>query len=318
MALITQRTNIGESFTGKPKRVSWERLWTFSGGPFKLEGWPARNIHTDLEYANASGLPNKVAASATQFQGYVVQLMIDLFGVEWLSNGTLDVKFIAIVHAGDTLVTKTVVQSKEEQDGATKFTMDVYCENQRGEKVLVGLATGIIGKVAPRGLEEYNNRLAELGALCTQLSPEGSPQLEPLEYVVTPELNQQFLYAEEDFHLCYIEETESGPPIVHPALILNWSNGTRSPSYRAPTLQSGQQSGQSIRAGFHARDEAFFYNPARVGGKLKVIWTNVGSYEKRGRPYSTGETLVVNEDGLEIIRRLHYDTTASQEYKVKG
>ena len=318
MALITRDTSEGESFTGKPKSVNWERLWTFSGGPFKLEGWPARNIHTDLVYANASGLPNKVAASATQFEGYIVQLMIDLFGVEWLLSGSLDVKFISIVHAGDIIATNAMVQSKETQADATKFTMDVYCENQRGEKVLVGLATGFVGTVIPSGLDEYNERLVELKTLCTRLSPAGGTQLAPLEYTVTSELNQQFLYAEEDFHHRYIEETESGPPIVHPALILNWSNGTRSTSYRAPTLQSGQQSGQSIQAGLHSRDEAFFYNPARVGKKLKVTWTTVGSYEKRGRPYNTQEILIVDEDGLEIMRRLSYNTTASQEYRVRG
>ena len=308
----------GESFTGKPKRVSWERLWTFSGGPFKQEGWPARNIHTDLEYANASGLPNKVAASATQFEGYVVQLMINLFGVEWLSTGSIDVKFISIVHAGDIIATNATVQSKETQNGSTKFTLDVSCENQRDEKVLVGSATGFVGIISPPGLEDYNLRLATLRSICTQLAPPGSQQLAPLEYTVSPELNQQFLYGEEDFHPRYIEDTESGPPIVHPALILNWSNATRSPSYRAPTLQSSQQTGRSIQAGLHSRDEAFFYSPALVGKKLKVTWTAVGSYEKRGRPYNTQEILVIDEDGREILRRLSYNTTASQEYRVRG
>ena len=314
MTVITKDTREGEVFTGKPKKVSWERLWAFSGGPFKAEGWPAKNIHTDLEFATACGMPSKVAASATQFQGYAVQLMVDLFGVEWLSHGTMDVKFINIVDAGDILTTRATIRSKETRDNATKFTMDVDCENQRGEKVLVGLATGSIGKVATIGLEEYGKRLADLKALCTQLATPDSPQLEPLEYLVTTELNQQFLYGEEDFHPRYIEETESGPPIVHPALILNWSNGTRSPSYRAPSLQSGQP----MWAGFHTRDETFFYNPARVGKKLRVTWTAVGSYEKRGRPYSVSETLVVDEDGLEIIRRLNYSTRASQEYTFRG
>lgn len=322
MAIITEDTNKGESFTGKPKRVSWERLWTFSGGPFKQEGWPAKNIHTNLEYGNASGLPNKVAASATQFQGYVVQLMLDLFGVEWLSNGTLDVRFIAIVHAGDTLVTKAMVQSKETQGSTTKFTLDVYCQNQRDEKVLVGLATGFVGTVIPQGLDQYNQRLVELRAICTQLSPAGNQQLTPLEYTITPELNQQFLYAEEDFHPRYIGETENDSPIAHPALVLNWSNATRSPAYRAPSPQSEQQSGQqsvqSMQAGLHSRDETFFYNPARVGKKLKVTWTSVGSYTKRERPYSTQEILIVDEDEQEIMRRLSYNTTASQTYRVRG
>ena len=303
--IIKDTTKERESFVGKPKKISWERLWAFSGGPFRLEGWPSKNIHTDLPFARDCGLPS-VAASATQYMGYMAQLMIDLFGVEWFWHGTMDVKFIDIVDAGDLLVSKAVVKSKEAAGGATKFTMDVWCENQRGAKVLVGFTTGIIGGKTSWRVEDYNNRVAELRAgSTTQQAVPGRTELEPLEYVVTPELNQQYLYSEEDFHLRYIEETESGPPIVHPALIFNMSNSTRSPSYQVP---SGQ-------AGFHSRDETFFCNPARVGKRIKVTWKLVGSYEKRGRPYSVNEILITNEDGLEIMRRLSHGTIASQEYR---
>jgi hypothetical protein len=321
MAIITNDTTTGEVFTGKPKRVSWERLWTFSGGPFAkvmdpktksiVGGWPASNLHTDLDFARSCGLPDKVAASATQFQGYVAQLMVELFGTEWLSHGVMDVKFIAIVDAGDTLVCNAVVQSKSVEGDTTRFTLDVNCENQRGEKVLVGWATGCTGTVAPQGLHEYDKHRAELMADSTiQHDTEGRLQLEPLEYLVTPELNQQFCYGQEDFHPRYIQETEARPPITHPALLLNWSNGTRSPSYQGAGPGGG-------RAGLHARDITFFLNPATVGKKLKVTWIGIGSYEKRGRPYSVGDTLIVDEDGLDIIRRLHFDTTASTEYSVK-
>jgi hypothetical protein len=308
MATITEKTKIDDEFVSKPKNVSWQRLWAFSGGPFRLEGWPSKNIHTDLEFAKNCGLPDKVSASATQYQGYIVQLMIDLFGVAWLHHGVMDVRFIAIVDAGDTLVSKATITSKEEQESSTKFTMDVSCENQRGQKVLVGIATGAVGSVISQNLDEYNQRLAELKTdSMVQQIPEGAPQPEPLEYLLTPELNQQFCYGEEDFHPRYIEETKLGPPIAHPALLLNWSNGTRSPSY---SIASG-------RAGLHARDHTFFYNPARVGKKIRVTWKGIGTYERRGRPYSVSETLIMDEDGLEIIRRLNYSTTASQEYQVK-
>ena len=313
MAIVTKDTKKGEVFTGKPKKVNWERIWTFSGGPFNAEGWPRKNIHTDLEFATACGLPSKVATSATQFQGYVVQLMIDLFGMEWLSYGTMDVKFIRIVNAGDTLLARAELQSKEIEDDVTTFTLNVDCENQRGEKVLVGLATGCTGWTGTFRSEEYNKRLANLRTLCEKLSIAETPQLEPFDYLVIPELNQQFLYAEEDFNSRYIEESETGPPIVHPALILSWSNDTRSPSYTTPSLESTQPMWATI----HTRDETFFYNPARVGKKLKVTWTAVGSYEKRGRHYSTSEILVVDEDGMEIIRRLYYTTRVSQDHKFK-
>lgn len=300
MAIVTVDTRDGEAFAGRPKKVSWERLWAFSGGPFSNSGWPKKNIHTDPEFARNCGLPH-IATSATQYQGYVVELLIDLFGLEWLWHGTMDVKFTNIVDAGDTLVSTVIIKSKEALDSGARFTMDVSCENQNGNKVLVGSTTGVAGTVnLPRNQPDTaayeNKRESEIVE---------SPNLEPLEFTVTPELNQQYLYAVEDFRSCYIEETELGPPIAHPALLLNMSNGTRSPSYSQPPG----------RAGFHARDETFFYNTARLGKKFRVTWNPIGSYEKRGRPYTVNDTLIVDEDGLEILRRLNHSTVASQEHK---
>ncbi|UCD08081.1 MAG: MaoC family dehydratase [Dehalococcoidales bacterium] len=313
MAVITQDTKEGESFSGKSKKVSWERIWAFSGGPFTFEGWPKKNIHTDIDYARACGLPdNKVAASATQFQGYLVQLMIDLFGIEWLSRGTMDVKFIRIVNAGDIITASAAVISKEKNEHSTLFTMNVDCENQDGEKVLVGTATGGVGEYVSDILQTYNERLIEIKDNCTRLAQPGDVSPEPLEYVVTPELNHQFLYAEEDFSSYYLEEINGGDAIVHPALILNWSNDTRSPSFKAASMQSGED----MWAPIHTRDETFFINPVRVGKRLKVTWDPIGSYEKRRRLYSVIDILVTDEDGLEIIRRLYYTILVSPIHKL--
>ncbi|MDP2917115.1 MAG: MaoC family dehydratase [Dehalococcoidia bacterium] len=296
MAQITRTTKEGEVFSGKPKRVSWERLWAFSGGPFRLEGWPTKNIHTDLPFAQKSGLPY-VAASATQYHGYAVELLIDVFGTAWLSHGWMDVKFINLVNANDTLVAKASVLARQEQGGATKFTLDISCENQKGEKALVGQATGVIGQFRTPGPEGYQKRVAELKADPAIQKAVDRPGMSSLEYMVTPELNQQYLYAGEDYNRCYVEETEFGPPVTHPGLILNWSNVTRSPSY--------VRGGVGREGSLHTQDECFWYNPARLGKKLIVTWPgSVGTYERRGRFYYINEALVVDEDGREIVRRL--------------
>ena len=303
MAIITNDTKEGEVFTGKPKTFSWERLWAFSGSRFRLEGWPSKNVHTDLDFAKGAGLPS-IGASAAQYQCHLVELMIDLFGVEWLSHGWMDMKFIALVDHGDVLVSKAVVQSKAVEDDATKFTMDVYSENQRGEKVQVGLTTGFIGKVTSRGVEDYNRRLAELEADPTiNHDVPVRRKTEPFEFIVNPELNQQYCYGEEDFHPRYIEETEIGPPIAHPGLLLNYSNQPRDAAARP--AQAGV-------AGLNTHDEAFWINPVRVGKKVIVNFKGtMGTYERRGLTYTINEMLLVDEDGLDILRRLHRDAVAS-------
>jgi acyl dehydratase len=76
--------------------------------------------------------------------GYLIELMVDLFGESWLSHGKMDLKFIAIVDVGDSLTAKAVVTSKELEGSGTRFALEMWCENQRGDKVAVGTAMGRI------------------------------------------------------------------------------------------------------------------------------------------------------------------------------
>jgi len=230
----------------------------------------------------------------------------------------MDVKFPNLVDAGDVLTARATVTAREAVRGArvtvstreavmgaAKFRLDVSCDNQRAEKVLIGWATGFTGKVSPSGPEEYRARIAELMADSTIQRRQGERELKPLEYVVRPELNQQYCYAQEDFKPWYVEETEFGPPIAHPGLILNWSNATRSPAF--------VRGGPGREGGVHTHDEAFWYSPARVGEKVRVTWPTgfLGVYQRRGRTYTVSEILVVGEDGREIVRRLSRSTLAA-------
>ena len=128
-------------------------------------------------------------------------------------------------------------------------------------------------------------------------------EFEPLEFLVTPELNQQYLYAAEDFHPRYIEKSEAGPPLVHPGLLLNMSNNTRSPSFHLPPGW----------AEIHAAESTEFLNPAKVGKRIRVTWKVIEAYEKRGRPWHVVDILVVDEDEAEIMRRKMVNTYASKE-----
>jgi len=123
-------------------------------------------------------------------------------------------------------------------------------------------------------------------------------EFEPYEFRVTPEFNQQYLEAEEEHHPRYLQETGAGPAIVHPGLFINHSNVTRSPSFYLPPGM----------AAVHAKEEVEYLNPGRVGKTFRVQWKVVDIYEKRGRFYQVKDTLIVDEDGVEILRRRITDT----------
>lgn len=126
-------------------------------------------------------------------------------------------------------------------------------------------------------------------------------EFEPLEFLVTPEMNQQYLYAEEDFHSRYIEASSEGQPLVHPGILYNMSNNTRSPSFNLPPGWSE----------VHAAEETEFINPARVGKKIRVTWKVIEAFEKRGKPWHMLDVLIVDEDGVQIMKRQMTNTFAS-------
>ena len=141
MQPFTQDTAVGYEVAGAPKKMTSYRTWLFSGGWPRFDGWPAKNVHTDLASAQQSGLPTR-AASGAMMQGYLYELMIDLFGERWLERGQLSLKFIRIVDVGDTITARARVSARRPEAGATRIDLEVWCENQRGEHVVVGSGTG--------------------------------------------------------------------------------------------------------------------------------------------------------------------------------
>lgn len=143
MTIITKETQEGYEVSGNLKTVTEERVYAFSGGFSQDPGYPKKNIHTDLEVAKSCGLPSR-AASGAMFEGYLTELMIYLFGENWLTGGKMSLTFIAIVDPGDRLLPKAIVRSRHVEGSGVRCVMDVWCENQHGNKVVVGTATGLL------------------------------------------------------------------------------------------------------------------------------------------------------------------------------
>ncbi len=141
MQLFTHDTPVGHTVTGRKKKVTSYRTWLFSGGWPRFDGWPAKNVHTDLAAAQQSGLPAR-AASGAMCLGYLTELLVDVFGEAWLTYGELTSKFIGIIDAGDDIVSKARVTDVAETESGVHVSLDVWCENQDGTPVVVGTATG--------------------------------------------------------------------------------------------------------------------------------------------------------------------------------
>jgi len=93
-------------------------------------------IHTDVETARSAGLDDVIAHGMLSM-GFLGQLLTELAGVENVRR--VQVRFSAMVHLGDVLTCKGVVkQITSLPDDRTLVLLDVWAENQKGEKVTTG------------------------------------------------------------------------------------------------------------------------------------------------------------------------------------
>jgi len=106
-----------------------------------------KNIHTDDEVARAAGLPAAIAAGV-QFMSYIMEMLCREYGFDSVPGTVLDVRIRAPVFAGDAVTARGRVAGAEAQDGRHRVSLDVWCENQRGEQVIAGTATvsAVVGR----------------------------------------------------------------------------------------------------------------------------------------------------------------------------
>jgi len=98
-------------------------------------------IHQDPEFAQASGMGG-VFAHGMLSMGFVAQSVTD-----WLGAGTvreLGVRFTALVRLKDVVTCRGRVVGTSEKNGERLVELEVWAENQRGEKVVTGRATAAI------------------------------------------------------------------------------------------------------------------------------------------------------------------------------
>jgi 3-hydroxybutyryl-CoA dehydratase len=101
-----------------------------------------RSIHTDEDWAKAKGFRAPLA-QAMMSTAYVSELMTKFLGAGFVKGGKLSMTFIKPVYAGDRLTVHGVVRDTSVEAGVKRIAVDVWCENQHGEKTAVGTASGI-------------------------------------------------------------------------------------------------------------------------------------------------------------------------------
>jgi len=137
MATLSETApKVGQSLPSLVKDVSQRRIDVYSGVR-------PRSIHSDEAFAREKGF-RTCLAQGMMSTAYASQLMVKLLGPGFARGGTLSMAFIKPVYAGDRLIARGVVKDRQPENGATRVVVEVWVENQHGEKTAVGHASGLV------------------------------------------------------------------------------------------------------------------------------------------------------------------------------
>lgn len=108
------------------ERVVWDR---------------GNNSHSDPEAAKADGLQRTIASGQNQM-AFVHELLEKNFGDSWVYGGRISLRYIRPVYEQDVLTpTGVVTDVVTEEDGSPRVLLDIWCENQNGDKTSAGTAS---------------------------------------------------------------------------------------------------------------------------------------------------------------------------------
>jgi acyl dehydratase len=104
-----------------------------------------RSIHTDEAWAHAKGFRAPLAQGMMS-TAYVSEMMTQALGAGFVKGGTISVAFVKPVYVGDRLTVRGVVKEQRPERDAVRVLVDVWCENQHGQKTAVGTASGLLAR----------------------------------------------------------------------------------------------------------------------------------------------------------------------------
>lgn len=136
MPVTAEELAVGQEIAPVVKRMRLEQM----SRPLMAGSNP---IHYDPEFAKKAGLPAPIATGVMS-SAFLSEMLTIAFGVDWVRGGSMDVKFIRPIYAGDTVTGRGRLTGKSETSTGVRLALDIWCETQRGEPVTVGTASVVV------------------------------------------------------------------------------------------------------------------------------------------------------------------------------
>lgn len=106
----------------------------------RSRAWGGRNpIHWDASQARDQGFERPIA-TGQMISAHLSEMCVDYFGFSFFAGAKIERKYVKPVFAGDVVTTHGVVRDVRSVDGRLRVFVDIWAENQHGERVVVGTA----------------------------------------------------------------------------------------------------------------------------------------------------------------------------------
>ena len=103
------------------------------------------NIHNNPEMAAKRLGTTYTLASGRMSITFASECLRKFFGAEVFNHtGTINLKFLRPVKAGDTITVTGAVSGTQEIESGTRVSVDLFCDNQDGNRTAVGIGTAVV------------------------------------------------------------------------------------------------------------------------------------------------------------------------------
>ena len=104
-----------------------------------------QNIHNDPELAQQRLGTTYPIASGRMSVAFASESLRRFFGPEVFNHtGTVNLKFLRPVKGGDTITVTGEVASQEDTGDGSRVIVNLFCENQSGDRTAVGIGTAVL------------------------------------------------------------------------------------------------------------------------------------------------------------------------------
>lgn len=138
---ITADTPVGFKLVGVKKKAAIQLMGSRLWGRFNPNHW-------DPVYAAQTGLKAPIQTGEMS-SAYIAEMCVNWFGADFFRGARFACKYVASTYANEIITTHGVVRAKTPKDDGYRFEVEVWAENQDGEKKSVGTVEVDVGISRP-------------------------------------------------------------------------------------------------------------------------------------------------------------------------